>query len=475
MTLSELQALLPVFAPALGAVALMLVLAIGRHRGVMTTLTLLVLAVSLAALTAGAGTAATVSRLLVVNDASRLFMGLIFAASIVVVLLAHDYLRDRETRPEELLILVLLASSGAAVLTCAAHFASFLLGLEILSVALYSLIAYCRGASGGIEAGIKYLVLATVSAVLLIFGMALVYAETGTMEFFPLRMPDPASALSSVAMAGLGLVVVGVAFKLALAPFHLWAPDVYEGAPAPVTALIATVSKAGVFAVLLRVFEPLALRNSRPVVLLFALLAVVSMLAGNLLALRQNNLKRILAYSSIAHFGYLLVAFLAHGPMAAVGVSFYLAAYFVSILGAVGVIAVLSHSDPEAASLEEYQGLARRRPFLAAVLTLMMLSLAGIPLTAGFVGKFYIMGAGVGSELWVLLGVLVVSSVIGLFYYLRVIAVLFASEPAPVPAALPPRRPFLSLAALAALAAALVGFGLLPGPLVRLIEKLLAV
>jgi NADH-quinone oxidoreductase subunit N len=209
-----------------------------------------------------------------------------------------------------------------------------------------------------------------------------------------------------------------------LLPFHLWTPDVYEGAPAPVTAFVSTASKGAVFAVILRYFSMVGVL-SRPIFVIFTIIAIASMFTGNLLALFQSNVKRILAYSSISHLGYILVTLLASGAMAATAAAFYLSAYFITTLGAFGVVTVLSEKDRDADSMDDYRGLAWRRPWLAGVFTAMLLSLAGIPLTAGFVGKFYVAAAGVGSGLWLLVIILAVNSALGLYYYLRIIVALY--------------------------------------------------
>jgi NADH-quinone oxidoreductase subunit N len=222
------------------------------------------------------------------------------------------------------------------------------------------------------------------------------------------------------------MVIVGIGFKLAIVPFHLWTPDVYEGAPAPVTGFIATASKGAVFALLLRYFTVTNIYNCRPMVTAFVVIAIVTMFFGNLLALLQQNVKRILAYSSIAHIGYLLTALLAGGKWAAVAVTLYLLTYFVTTLGAFGVITILSGKDRDFDMLDDYRGLVFRHPVLASVFTGFLLSLAGIPLTAGFIGKFYIFSANVDARLWLLLIVLVINSVIGLFYYLRIIVTLYS-------------------------------------------------
>ncbi|HEX5841428.1 MAG TPA: NADH-quinone oxidoreductase subunit N, partial [Pseudomonas sp.] len=230
---------------------------------------------------------------------------------------------------------------------------------------------------------------------------------------------------------GIGMMLVGLAFKLSLVPFHLWTPDVYEGSPAPVAAFLATASKVAVFAVLLRLYQISPVTAGGWLNELLTVIAIASILFGNLLALLQNNLKRLLGYSSIAHFGYLLVALIASKGLAVEAVGVYLATYVLTSLGAFGVITLMStpYNGRDCDALYEYRGLFWRRPYLTAVLTVMMLSLAGIPLTAGFIGKFYVVAAGVQSQQWWLLGALVLGSAIGVFYYLRVMVTLFMVEP----------------------------------------------
>jgi NADH-quinone oxidoreductase subunit N len=432
------------------------------------------------------------------------YMGLLFAASFAVVLLAHGYLARQDCRREEFYLLVLLATLGSAVLAAATHFASFFLGLETLSVSLYAMVAYVPGRLRGVEAGIKYLVLAATSAAMLLFGMALHYAATGRMDFDLAGWHQPWrwEGSQALSLAGVALMMVGIGFKLGVVPFHLWTPDVYEGAPAPVTAFVATVSKGAVFALALRLFAPLMPEPPLVVSAGLGAIALASMVAGNLLALFQNNVKRLLAYSSIAHFGYLLITLLASGPRAVAAATFYLVAYFATTLGAFGVITILSGGGREADRLEDYTGLARRRPVVAGIFTAMLLSLAGIPLTAGFVGKFLVLRAGVGTGLWALVLVMVAASVVGLFYYLRVVMEMFKPPPqeaqpapaegvprpaaagrapagtAPVPLPLagtaPVPLPLAGGLVLAAMVLALVWLGVYPAPLLNLIEALIA-
>ena len=316
------------------------------------------------------------------------------------------------------------------------------------------------------EAGIKYLVLAGSSSAFLLFGIALVYADLGTMDFARIAhllaiRQDPNLTLL---LPGVAMIITGIGFKLALVPFHMWTQDVYQGAPAPVTAFVATVSKGGMFALLLRYFNQSGANR-------FTSVLLVSMFAGNLLALYQNNVKRILAYSSIGHMGYLLVAFEVGGLMGADAVVFYLVAYFVMTLCAFAVVTVLSEQHRDADQLEDYRGLFWRRPILALVFTAMLLSLAGIPLTAGFLGKFYIVAAGAAVGAWALLLILVVTSVIGLFYYLRIVVVLYQQlagsdrNHQPVP-----RRAPAATLALAALTVVLVWLGVYPALWIKVIQ-----
>jgi NADH-quinone oxidoreductase subunit N len=490
MTNADALCLLPLIVTAATAVATMLAIAVVRRHAIAAWVSAVGAIAALAALPLAAEQAPrNVTTLLVVDQYGLFYTGLVLAAWLAVTALSFGYLRQAGengdwlrseakvpvpifagARPEEFYILLALASLGSIVLVCSAHLLSFLLGLEILSVSLFALIAYRRVRGIDLEAGVKYLVLAGVSSAFEVFGAALVYAATGTMEFLPLS--ERFGGL--LGLAGAAAILVGLGFKLAIVPFHFWTPDVYQGAPAPVAGFIATVSKGAVFALALRYFRVADLLAHAPTTWLLTGLAVASMLAGNLLALRQDNVKRMLAYSSIAHLGYLLVALLAVGEMGRAAAGMYLVAYVISSLGAFGVVGALSAANRDADRIDDYRGLAWRSPFLAAVLAAALLSLAGLPLTAGFVGKLYLALAGVGSALWLLLLVLVAGSVIGLFYYLRLLAALFAP---PSPAATPaPSEPtsWPTTTALLLLTTALLFLGLYPAPLLQLIQTMTA-
>ena len=414
---------------------------------------------------------AQVGLLFLFDGFALFFSALMLAAGFLVTVLSYDYLQGRSTAPEEFYLLLLGALLGAVALIGSRHFVSFFLSLEVLSVSLYPLIAYLRARPSHTEAGIKYLIVSGTSSAFLLYGMAIIYGLTGTMDFTLLgpRMSGLADGRLA-ATAGMVFLLTGIGFKLGVVPFHMWAPDVYVGAPAPVTAFIATISKGAVFALFLRYFTDVGPGNHPRLLLVFTVIAIASMAAGNLLALFQRNIKRLLAYSSIAHFGYLLVAFMATGPYRVAAVAYYLVAYFVTTLGAFGVVTLLSTKESDADAIEEYEGLFPRRPWLAGTFTLMLLSLAGMPLTAGFIGKAYIVLAGVGSALWLPVIVLIVTSTIGLFYYLRVIAALYKdTRPGP---AIAPAAPLKARAVMVLLFILLVWWGVYPGALVTLINRI---
>jgi NADH-quinone oxidoreductase subunit N len=427
MNYAEGMALLPFIIVAVSAVVTMLAVSVYRNHLVTATLSTAGLALAIFSLpVATSFLPQRVTALLIMDQYAYFFLGLIFSAAIAVALFAYGYLEKRNVIREEFYLLLILATLGAAVLVASSHFVSFFLGLETLSVSLYALLAYLRTDDRGLEAAIKYLILAAVSSAFLLFGMALLYAQLGTMEFGKLTVQAAhGDAGGILVLTGTIMIITGIGFKLALVPFHMWTPDVYEGAPAPVTAFVATVSKGAVFGLLLRYFGRPDIPLNSSLFLVFSVIAIASMFFGNLLALFQNNVKRILAYSSIAHLGYLLVAFLAGGPLMVPSVMFYLVAYFVTTLAAFGIIIFLSGVEGEAETLDHYRSLAWGRPLITGVFTIVLMSLAGIPLTAGFLGKFYLLSAGVRSSLWFLVLMLVINSAIGLFYYLRVIRIMY--------------------------------------------------
>ncbi|MCF7805908.1 MAG: NADH-quinone oxidoreductase subunit N [Candidatus Marinimicrobia bacterium] len=473
MTGSEFTGLLPIIVVAVSAIVVLLQVAIKRNHFLSLLLTLAgMLGSFLTIPMARALSPIQVSSLIRIDDFALFFIGLTLAASAVVAMLTYNYMKERDENREEYFIVLLLAVLGANVLVAATHFVSLFLGLEILTVSLYVMIAYLRESNLPLEAGLKYLILAAASSAFLLFGMALVYAELGAMEFSVIgtRLAETGGFRSVFILTGFGLILTGAGFKLAVVPFHMWTPDVYEGAPAPVTAFVATVSKGGMLAVLLRYFVTTNGYEYQSVIVAVSIIAVLSMFTGNFLALLQRNVKRLLAYSSISHLGYILVAFIAGGAMALDAIAYYLVVYFATTLGAFGIISLLSEGGDERVSIDDYRGLFWTRPWLAAGFTLMMFSLAGIPLTAGFIGKYFVVTAGVGSALWGLVLVLAVNSAIGLYYYLRVVVAMLSSSSSSEDL---PAMSYGGRIIFGVLSIAILYFGIYPAPLAELIHKMM--
>jgi NADH-quinone oxidoreductase subunit N len=468
MTKADLLCLLPMIIVAVVPVAMMLIIALKR-------LYLLVYGISLAGFFLAflslfmviPATPHAISPVFIFDGFSILFFAIILLAGIVTTLLSYRFLLNQESEKEEYFIMLGTSVLGAMVLAAASNFVTLFLGLETLSVSLYVLIAYRRLLDFPLEAGVKYLILASVSSAFLLFGMGLIYAGTGSMEFSVIGSVVGSSPhFSPLMLAATAMMMVGLGFKLALVPFHMWTPDVYQGAPVPVATFVATVSKGAVMALLVRFFYAIEGSRDPDIILMITALAVLSMFAGNLLAIRQQNVKRILAYSSIANMGYILVT-LAVGKSSGVHAAiFYVISYMITTMGAFGVVTLLSDRDRDADRIDDYRGLFWKRPFIALAFTLALLSLAGIPLTAGFMAKFYLVFTGIDASLWVLVISLIVSSVIGLYYYLRIITTMFSgiSENSfpPVSAG--------GYLVLGILSAGIVWLGLFPGWLLELIS-----
>ncbi|HEY3698246.1 MAG TPA: NADH-quinone oxidoreductase subunit NuoN [Spongiibacteraceae bacterium] len=438
LTHESFIALLPLLITSATAVLVMLSIAIRRHHWWNATLTVIGLNVALASIyfAAQVGPQA-VTPLLMVDGYALFYMGVILIATLGCATLSHAYMEGYQGNREEIYLLLVLAASGGLVLACSRHFASLFIGLELLSVPVYAMVAYLFREKRSLEAGIKYMVLSAVASAFLLFGMALLYSQYGSLRFSDFVARADLITSAPIIFAGVAMMIVGLGFKLSLAPFHLWTPDVYEGAPAPVGAFLATASKVAVFAVLLRFIAEAQVARVSLLHLqdVLTALAIASIVIGNLLALMQSNVKRLLGYSSIAHFGYLLVIVVAGSSVSVEqtfeAVAMYLLTYVVTTLGAFGVVALMSspYRGHDADALSHYRGLFWRRPYLTAVLTAMMLSLAGIPITAGFIGKFYALKAGVDAHLWLLLGAVVLGSAMGLYYYLRVMVTSYLTAP----------------------------------------------
>ena len=420
----DLLSLLPQIILAAGAIVLLLSIAVRRNHLFTAIIAILFVTASFVSLFFHP-VQNEISGILIRDGYSMFFSGLILVITMYIMLISHPYMEIRAEDIEEYYILMILATLGATVLVSSRHFITFFLGLELLSTSLYVLIAFLRDREHSIEAGIKYLIIAAVSSSFILFGMALIYAGSGSMYFADLVPYFRSAEFNIIGMAGVAFMMGGIGFKLALAPFHLWTPDVYEGAPAPVSAFVATVSKAGMFACFLRFIYESEILKVHSFIIFITTIAVLSMLIGNLMALKEKNVKKILAYSSIAHLGYLLIALVTGDKTGEQAFAFYLVVYMFTLTGAFAVVSFLSEIDGDASLLDHYKGLFWSRPGIAIAFSVMLFSLAGIPLTAGFMSKFYLLLAGISKELWFLSTVLVLSSIIGLFYYLRIIVAMF--------------------------------------------------
>jgi NADH-quinone oxidoreductase subunit N len=330
---------------------------------------------------------------------------------------------------------VLFATSGMMLMSATTNLLILFLGLEILSLPLYILVGFSRWQDRSLEASTKYFLLGAFSTGFTIYGAAMMYGATGTLDLSRMASSGPSTLL----LMGFGLTMVGFLFKIAAFPFQYWLPDVYQGAPTSVTAFMVAGTKAAAFAAVLRIVTAPVFWDGAITaewVKLLTVLSALTMTAGNAVALVQNNLKRMLTYSSIAHAGYLLIAVVARSGEGVASVIFYLAAYLFMNLGAFAVVLVVDRSrggEGEGDFIASYQGLGRRHPALAAAMTVFMLSLTGVPLTGGFVGKFYIFKAAVDSNMYGLAVVGLLNSVVAAAYYLNIILNMYMKEPVSEP------------------------------------------
>ena len=393
-----------------------------------------------------------------VDAFSTFFHFVIVAVTAVVILTSQEYMKVEEIRAGEYYGLILFGAVGMCLMSSAVELVLIFIALEISSIATYVLAGFRRGAAISSEASLKYFLLGSFATAFFLYGVALMFGATGSTSIQVIGRVLSSFEVPALAYAGIAFMFVGLAFKVAAAPFHVWTPDVYEGAPAPVVGFMSTAPKAAVFAVLLRLmFEAHAPGR----VGLIWTVAALSMTLGNLGALVQDNVKRLLAYSSIAHAGYLLVAFAAVPDSGIPAAMFYTATYAAMNVGAFAVVSHFSSAGERFVELEDYSGLGSRSPALAAILTIFLLSLIGIPITGGFVAKFYVFSAALQSNMvgLVILGVL--NSAIASYYYLRLIVVMYMREPrGEVPVSSVPAGVG---AALALSLAATIYLGVLPG------------
>jgi NADH-quinone oxidoreductase subunit N len=365
---------------------------------------------------------------------SLFFHWLVGLVAFLVILASDSYLERENLAPAEFYALILFATAGMGVLASAQELLTAFIGLEMSSISSYVLAGYRRDAVKSSESAVKYFLLGSFATAFFLYGIALVYGASGSTNLTQIASADPSSNLLRL---GLTLILVGLGFKVAAAPFQVWTPDVYEGAPTPVTALFAAGPKAATFALILRIFTTIHAATDFWF-WAFWILAVATMFVGNLGALVQTNVKRMLAYSSIAHAGYTLVAFAAVTTMkldpntgaapAYAAVLFYLLGYSLVKVGAFTIVSEIGGKGETYQTLDDFAGLGTRQPLAAAAMTLFLLSLLGMPITAGFFGKFYVFKAAINSKLIWLAVLMTINSAIGAYYYLRVIVVMYMRE-----------------------------------------------
>ena len=439
MSVADLAPLAPELVLVGGAFALMIAdLFISNRNKVWThLLSLLVLAVVLFMLATGTGGQGEVLNGMFVRDTAADVMKLVIVLVTGMTLVyGFSYLRERNLFQGEIPVLVLFATAGMMMLVSAGNLLMAYLGLELLALSSYALVASNRENGLGSEAAMKYFILGSLASGLLLYGMSLVYGATGTLDLSDLNAAIATSDEGVLLMTGAVFMIAGVAFKLGAAPFHMWLPDVYQGAPAPVAMFISSAPKLAAFGMAYRLLEQGVGALSDQLQLMLAALAALSLIVGNLMALAQTNLKRMLAFSTVSHIGFLLMGIAGGGKDGYAAAMFYGITYALMSTAAFGAIIVLSRKGFEAESIDDFKGLNARNPWMAGLVLCIMASLAGVPPLLGFFSKMFVLSAAVnGGLLWLaLLGV--IASVVGAFYYLRVIKVMYFDEPVgePMPA-----------------------------------------
>ncbi len=466
MNLSDLTSILPILVLVVWACVLLLVDQFLKHKGVTAFLAAMGLALSAGFALAQAGEETTAFGGMVALDGFAVFLNLLFLLSgLLGIGVAYGYLKRMGIERGEYYPLILFSTAGMMLMSHAADLIVVFLALEFLSLPLYVLAAFARPRLDSEESGLKYFLLGAFSSGFVIYGIALIYGATGTTSFAGILTAIQSGAAATFGLLltiGAALLLVGLGFKVALVPFHMWSPDVYHGAPTPVTAFMAVGAKAAGFAALLRIFVTVFPSLSADLTPILWGLAALTMFVGNVVAIAQTNIKRMLAYSSIAHTGYILMAFVAFGDPATRGDAvaaalFYLVTYALTSYGSWAAVIAIEKQDGQGLEISDFAGLGRRRPFLAAAMTVFMLSLTGMPPTLGLVGKFYLFRTVIeAGQVWLaVIGVL--TSLISAYYYLRVVVVMYMREGTPETT----REPWLDFT-WAVSAIATVAFSFLP-------------
>jgi NADH-quinone oxidoreductase subunit N len=393
-----------------------------------------------------------------VDGFSVFFHVLVIAISAVVILSSYEYMAVQRIRAGEYYGLILFGTVGMCLMSSAIELVLIFIALEISSISTYILAGFRRREAASSESSLKYFLLGSFATAFFLYGVAMMFGATGSTSIDAIGQSLASGSVPPLAYVAVALMFVGLGFKVASAPFHVWTPDVYEGAPAPIVGLMSTGPKAAAFAVLLRVLFEI---NAPGRFWLIWVSAALSMTLGNVGALVQDNIKRLLAYSSIAHAGYVLVAFAAQPELGTSAVMFYTAAYAAMNVGAFAVVSHFANAGEKYLTLEDYAGLGRRSPMLAATLTFFLMSLIGIPITGGFFGKFYIFSAALKANLIGLTVIGLINSAVGAYYYLRVIVMMYMREPRGKVPVTP--IPLATGLAIAACVLATLYLGVLPG------------
>lgn len=394
------------------------------------------------------------------------FFSIVFLlAGVLTVMLSHSYIKKDDLEHGEYYSLVLIAIVGMMLMASAADLIVLFLGLEVMSVSFYVLAGFARRRLQSNEAALKYFLLGAFATGFLLYGIALLYGSAGTTNIDLLVKAGAVADLNYTFLIGLGLFCIGLLFKVAAVPFHMWVPDVYEGSPTTISGFMSTGGKAAAFSAVLLVFGPALVSVITSLQEVLAIVAVLSMVVGNIIALAQTSIKRMLAYSSIAHAGYILVGIVAANSFGSNGALFYLMAYTVMNIGAFGVLSLLESNDGQNLTFQDYAGLSVKRPGIAALMALFMFSLTGIPPFAGFFGKYYVFaGAVQAGYTWLaIIGVLM--SVVSAYYYLRLVVLMYFNDQVSTLDAPAPR---LAVAALFLSAIAIVEFGIFPSTILQL-------
>lgn len=431
ITTQHLITLLPILILGMTVIAVMLSIALRRNNKTSAIITAIGMLIALMSVAYSAKVVPiSVTEMMKLDNFTLFYTVLVIIIGLITTLFAYCWLENYPDNRDEFYLLLLISVLGGCVLSSANHLATLFIGIELLSLPMFGLIGYAYQEKNSLEAAIKYMVLSAVASSFLLFGIALLYAGTGTLSFdtlgaylSTLAVPEP------LILLGFGMLIVGLGFKLSLFPFQLWTPDVYQGAPTMVSFFLATAGKIAVFCVAVRLFTVMPVIDASDFRWILTFIALCSIFFGNFLAILQRNIKRLLAYSSISHIGYMLIILLALSMQddAIEATNFYFVSYLLGNIGTFGVLAILSspYHGVEEDTSNILKGLFWKSPILALSMAISLISLAGIPLTIGFLGKFYLLILAVNTGLWWLIAAIIIGSALGLYYYLRVAINLF--------------------------------------------------